>query len=74
MKKLKSINKTVVGVGGGSRGSQYHNAIIIQKISPLTEDTKSKVILIPSQSLEIEPAHLKRTCALVHHHQLLVRH
>ena len=74
MKNLKSIDKTVMGAGGGSRGSQYHNAIIIQKISPPTEDTKSKIILIPSQSLEIEPAHRKRTRALVHHHQLLVRH
>lgn len=73
MKNLKSFKKTVVGVGGGGRGSQYHN-IIIQKISPLTEDTKSKTTINPSQSLEIEPAHLKRTNALVHHHQLLVRH
>ena len=44
MKNLKSFNKMVVGVGGG-RGSQYHNYIIIQKIS--REDTKSKININP---------------------------
>ena len=47
MKNLKSFNKTVVGIGGGGRGSQYHNDIIIQKISPLTEDTKSNININP---------------------------